>query len=202
MEYSIVHLSDLHFKNDVENRFRIEKLRDDLIKLPLGSNTITAFSGDLVHSGDREQYDVLFELLLAPLIEADHQIAIVPGNHDIQRELTDAQQAANFLKDRASSYLFSGNSLIPSPFEQDADGPLRNYKALEELFAPYVEQSFYGYIKQIGEVSIVGMNSTWLCSISLSSARSATIFLSREFSSSNSRSRFMSVGSIPAYFFF
>lgn len=162
MECSIVHLSDLHFKNDVENHFRIEKLRDDLIKLPLGSNTITAFSGDLVQSGDREQYDVLFELLLAPLIEADHQIAIVPGNHDIQRELTDAQQAANFLKDRASSYLFSGNSLIPSPFEQDADGPLKNYKALEELFSPYVEQSFYGYIKQIGEVSIVGMNSTWL----------------------------------------
>lgn len=162
MEYSIVHLSDLHFKNDVENRFRIEKLRDDLVKLPLGSNTITVFSGDLVQSGDREQYDVLFELLLAPLIEADHQIAIVPGNHDIQRELTDAQQAENFLKDRASSYLFSGNSLIPSPFKQDADGPLKNYKALEELFTPYVEQSFYGYIKQIGEVSIVGMNSTWL----------------------------------------
>jgi len=162
MEYSIVHLSDLHFKNDVENRFRIEKLRDDLVKLPLGSNTITAFSGDLVQSGDSEQYDVLFELLLAPLIEADHNIAVVPGNHDIQRELVHAQQAVSFLDDRASSYLFSGNSLNRSPFKNDADGPLRNYKALEELFAPYVEYSFFGYIKQIGEVSIVGVNSTWL----------------------------------------
>lgn len=51
MEYSIVHLSDLHFKNDVENRFRIEKLRNDLVKLPLGPNTITVFTGDLVQSG-------------------------------------------------------------------------------------------------------------------------------------------------------
>lgn len=162
MEYSIVHLSDLHFKNDVENRFRIEKLRDDLVKLPLGANTITAFTGDLVQSGEQEQYDVLFELLLAPLIEADHHIAIVPGNHDIQRELADGQVAASFLKDRASSYLFSGNNLIASPFGTKPEGPLKNYKALEGLFSPYVEQSFYGYLKQVGEISIVGMNSTWL----------------------------------------
>ena len=33
MEYSIVHLSDLHFKNDADNRFRIKKLCDDLVKL-------------------------------------------------------------------------------------------------------------------------------------------------------------------------
>jgi hypothetical protein len=33
-------------------------------------------------------------------------------------------------------------------------------------------------------------------------SKSATIFFSREFSSSSSRSRIMSVGSMPAYFFF
>ena len=162
MEYSIVHLSDLHFKNDAENRFRIEKLREDLVKLRLGTQIITAFTGDLVQSGDQDQYDVLFELLLAPLIEADHHIAIVPGNHDVQRQFTDKEIAAAFLKDRASSYLFSGNSLLPSPFQNHPDGPLRNYKSLESLFAPYAEQSFYGYVKQVGEISIVGMNSTWL----------------------------------------
>ena len=162
MEYSIVHLSDLHFKNDTENHLRIEKLRDDLVKLPLGSNVITAFTGDLVQSGEREQYEVLFELLFAPLIEADHDIAIVPGNHDIQRDLTDKQAAASFLNDRASSYLFSGSNLVPSPHGFNPDGPLKNYRALEGLLSPYVEQSFYGYFKQVGEISIVGMNSTWL----------------------------------------
>lgn len=109
METSIVHLSDLHFKNDVENRFRIERLQEDLAVLPLGSNVITAFTGDLVQSGDQEQYDVLFDLLLGPLIEANHQIAIVSGNHDVERHLTDSEGAAAFLKDRTSSYLFSGN---------------------------------------------------------------------------------------------
>jgi len=129
MEYTIVHLSDLHFKNDVENRFRIEMLRNDLAKLPLGSNVITAFTGDLVHSGEQDQYDVLFELLLAPLIEAGHEIVIVPGNHDIQRNRADKAASAAFLKDRASSYLFSGNSLIPSPFENDREGPLKKLQS-------------------------------------------------------------------------
>ena len=100
METSIVHLSDLHFKNDVENRFRIERLRDDIAALPLGPNVVTAFTGDLVQSGDQEQYDVLFDLLLGPMIEANHQIAIVPGNHDVERQLTDSESAAAFIKDK------------------------------------------------------------------------------------------------------
>lgn len=162
VETSIIHLSDLHFKNDVENRFRIERLREDIAGLPLGSNVVTAFTGDLVQSGDQEQYDVLFELLLGPLIEANHQIAIVPGNHDVERHLTNSQGAAAFLKDRASSYLFSGSSFKQSPFEDNPNGPLNNYRTLEELFEPYAERSFYGYVKQIGDVSVVGMNSTWL----------------------------------------
>ena len=162
MEFSIIHLSDLHLKNDAENRFRIEKLRDDLAALPLGSNVITAFTGDLVQSGDREQYDVLFEELLGPLIEADHQIAIVPGNHDVERHLADSAGTARFLKDRTSSYLFSGSSFKPTPYKQNPNGSLNSYRTLEDLFEPYAERSFYGYVKQIGDVSVVGMNSAWL----------------------------------------
>ena len=162
MEISIVHLSDLHFKNDAENRFRIERLRDDLAALPLGSNVVTAFTGDLVQSGDQEQYEVLFDLLLGPLIEANHQIAMVPGNHDVERHLTDSEGAAAFLRDRASSYLFSGSSLKKTPYHDRPNGALNNYRALEELFAPYSERSFYGYVKQVGDLSVVGMNSTWL----------------------------------------
>lgn len=162
MEISIVHLSDLHFKNDVENRFRIERLRDDLAALPLGSNVITAFTGDLVQSGDQEQYEVLFVLLLGPLIESNHQIAIVPGNHDVERHLTDSEGAAIFLRDRASSYLFSGSSFKQTPYHDHPNGALNNYRTLEELFEPYIERSFYGYVKQIGDLSVVGMNSTWL----------------------------------------
>ena len=128
----------------------------------MGPNKITAFTGDLVQSGEQDQYNVLFDLLLVPLIEADHEIVIVPGNHDIQRDIADKQSAASFLNDESSSYLFHGNNLVPSPFGTNPDGPLKNYRALEALFSPYVEQSFYGYRKQVGEISIIGMNSSWL----------------------------------------
>ncbi len=162
MEVTLVHLSDLHFKNDAENRFRLEKLRGDLTELPLGSKVVTVFTGDLAQSGDTEQYDVLFELLMAPLIEAEHDIAVVPGNHDIQRDLTSEEVVRPFLENAGSSYLFDGNTLLSSPFSDEPSGPLKNYMDVEALFEPYLERNYYGYIKQVGDLAIVGMNSTWL----------------------------------------
>tara|TARA_B110000003_G_scaffold260105_1_gene280666 strand:- start:156 stop:3260 length:3105 start_codon:yes stop_codon:yes gene_type:complete len=162
MEITLIHLSDLHFKNDTKDRFRLEKLRDDLAQLPLGSKVVTLFTGDLVQSGNIEQYNVLFELLMAPLIEANHDIAVVPGNHDIQRELASKDQAMKWLADEGSSYLFNGNALQPSPYPAESISPLKNYMDVEELFGPYFERNYYGYIKQIGDLEIVGMNSTWL----------------------------------------
>ena len=58
----------------------------------------------------------------------------------------------------------------------------------------------------VGQRSIVSRPQSFRLmtslSISLSKARSATIFFSRLFSSFSSRSFFMSVGNIPAYFLF
>ncbi|MCY4289202.1 MAG: hypothetical protein OXC63_11475 [Aestuariivita sp.] len=69
MEYSIVHISDLDFKNDVrivknvvEARFCLEKMLEDLRSRFLGSNIVATFTGDLAQSGERELYETLFEL--------------------------------------------------------------------------------------------------------------------------------------------
>ena len=48
MHAKIVHLSDLHFKNDAENRKRIEYLKTDLQRLEAEGGVFTAFTGDLV----------------------------------------------------------------------------------------------------------------------------------------------------------
>lgn len=162
MEVTLIHLSDLHFKNDARNRFRLKRLQDDLAQLSLRSKVVTVFTGDLAQSGDAEQYDVLFDLLLAPLIEAEHDIAVVPGNHDIQRDLTSVGVIRPFLENADSSYLFDGNTLRPSPFPDEPSGPLKNYMDVEALFGPYLERNYYGYIKQVGDLAIVGMNSTWM----------------------------------------
>lgn len=162
MEYTLIHFSDLHFKNDTENRYRLEKLCEDIATIPLGTNIITAFTGDLVQSGEQEQYEVLWDLLICPLIEAKHQIVLVPGNHDIQRDRTSADAAQKVLKDKASSYLFSGSQFVGWPEADGLKGPLENYFHFETLFDPFIDRSHYGFVKQFGDLSIIGMNSTWL----------------------------------------
>ncbi len=162
MEVTIIHLSDLHFKNDAENRFRLDRLRSDLERLQTGSQVFTAFTGDLVQSGDENDYALLFEELISPLISYGHDIFLVPGNHDVQRELTSNDFSDSCLQDHASSYLFESNGSIRQYHPEKEFDALQNYKQLEDLFDPYEERNYWGYSATRKSVSFVGLNSTWL----------------------------------------
>ncbi|MYM54818.1 metallophosphoesterase [Thalassovita mangrovi] len=163
MEAHIVHLSDLHFKNDAENRKRLEYLLDDLKRLRTSGPIYTAFTGDLVNSGDNQSdYEHLFELLIGPLTELGHEVLTVPGNHDIQRSTTSEEFTDGYLQDTGSSYLFGDHDDIYPPDKVERQNPLANYMELEELLGPYDQHSYYGYSKTKGSISFVGMNSTWL----------------------------------------
>ena len=163
MEAHIVHLSDLHFKNDAENRKRLEYLLDDLTRLKTSGPIYTAFTGDLVNAGDNQSdYEFLFDLLIAPLAELGHEVLTVPGNHDVQRTATSEDFTDGYLKDTGSSYLFGGPGDIAAPDKVQVQNPLSNYMQLEELLGPYDQRSYYGYAKTDGSISFVGLNSTWL----------------------------------------
>ena len=163
MLITLIHLSDLHFENDTENRSRVELLCKDIAKeTQLEKNVVTLFTGDLTQSGEQEQYELLLELLFGQLAEAKHEIAIVPGNHDIQHDLADPDVAERLLNDKKQSYLFSGPSLVQTPYGDESNGPLSNYMDFEGLFEPYFARNFFGYTKLVGDLSIVGMNSAWL----------------------------------------
>ena len=163
MHITLIHLSDLHFENNPEKQSRIKLLREDITrKTQFDKNIVTLFTGDLVQSGEQKQYNTLFELLLKPLREANHEIAIVPGNHDVQHDLADPEIAEQLLNDKKRSYLFSESSLVQTPYGDGSNRPLSNYMNFEDLFGPYVERNFFGYTKRVGNLSIVGMNSAWL----------------------------------------
>ena len=163
MHITLVHLSDLHFDNNADSRKRVDLAYQDIAEeTRLDEKVVILFTGDLVQSGKQEQYDLLFDKLLMPLIEIGNEIAIVPGNHDVQHDLADPEQAMEFLNDKKSGYLFSGSSFVQTPYGDKSNGPLSNYKVLEDLFGPYLEQNFFGFTKQVGALSIVGMNSAWL----------------------------------------
>lgn len=117
--------------------------------------------GILVHAGDDKTYDCLFDELIGPLLEIGHEIAVVPGNHDIQRSLTSHEFSDQCLADRGSSYLFSDGGITVNPYGNNKNDPLANYHEFEEIFGPYDLRSYWGYL-DLGSISIVGLNSTWL----------------------------------------
>ncbi len=162
MDSTIVHLSDLHFKNDAANRFRLQQLRDDISRIPSSGPISTAFTGDLIHAGDDNNYDMLFDELIGPLIQLGHEVLVVPGNHDVQRAVTSSSFTDGCLADRGSGYLFDSNGDILHPHPDRSSDPLKNYHSFEELFGPYDHRYYWGYARTIGSISYVGINSTWL----------------------------------------
>jgi predicted MPP superfamily phosphohydrolase len=163
MEATIVHLSDLHFKNDAENQFRIRCLLEDLKRLQNDQPIHTVFTGDLVQAGDENSFEGLFEFLVGPLLELGHEVFVVPGNHDVQRSIANQSFCEKILADRTSSYLFGSSTGIRRNHPDPAFDALVNYKNFEDLFAPYEQRFYWGYTATRGSVSILGLNSSWLC---------------------------------------
>ena len=163
MHITLIHLSDLHFDNNADSRKRVDLAYQDIAEeTRLDEKVVILFTGDLVQSGEREQFQLLFDKLLVPLSEISDAIAIVPGNHDVQYDLADPEKAKQLLDNKGSSYLFSGSSFGQAPYGDKSNGPLSNYMDLEDLFDPYQERNFFGFTKLVGDLSIVGMNSAWL----------------------------------------
>ncbi len=163
MDATILHLSDLHFKNDAENRFRLSRLREDLERLTLEGAVYTVLTGDIVNAGDDGEFDLVLDELVGPLLELGHEVFVVPGNHDVQRAVADQSFCGRILADRASSYLFSGPTGPRMDHPDPLFDPLANYRNFEDLFAPYDHRSYFGYATTRGPVSVLGLNSAWLC---------------------------------------
>lgn len=164
MEALIVHISDLHFKNDAENRKRLEYLIHDLGRLRADGPIHTAFTGDLIQAGDQhEDYNLLLDELIVPLLDLGHEIHVVPGNHDVQRSVVNRDLMHSRLKDTTSGYLFDGKGGLADPYTREDLDPLYKYRQFEQVLGPYDYTTYYGYSRTIGAISIVGLNSSWLC---------------------------------------
>ncbi len=162
MIFSLIHVSDLHFRNDYDCIERLSILKHDIISQTKNRKPYLIFSGDLVHSGDENAYDSLLDEFFAEMDEFCAGIYIVPGNHDIQQNRTDAAQCALLLNDISQKYLFrTGNQLcLDNPFT-DID-PLENYRDFDGLINNSQESNYFGYFDKNPHFEIVGLNSTWL----------------------------------------
>ena len=113
-DLEILHLSDLHWDTTKANDSKIvvEALLRDLATTKgskLISPDILVFSGDLVNAGgDENEFNEAFLALIQPALDilqlGLEQVAIVPGNHDIDRDIVrDARFIDNGLLNTLSS---------------------------------------------------------------------------------------------------
>ena len=163
MTFSIVHISDLHFKNDHPCIERVRILRDDILQQITGTKAHLIFSGDLVHAGDDNLYEVLLDQFFVHLDEACERIYLVPGNHDIQRQSTDLNQCEKFAADSNQKYLYHSDSTLKldNPFQ--GSDPLQNYNDFQDLISNHQLQNYFGTLDANSDFSFLGLNSAWLC---------------------------------------
>lgn len=168
-----LHLSDFHFgKSQFEQKFSSRKIIEHL-KAMHGEGIDPDFvfiTGDVANSGKKSEFDEFTNNILIPLMDLYgsgfiDNVFVVPGNHDLDRDVHDGFSKEKFLK-TDSEY-----------FHPTAQGQARR-KMLAERFALFCEHvpcsgikefsmpnGAFALSRQVGkcEVGIVGLNTAWLC---------------------------------------
>lgn len=174
-----LHLSDLHMRGEAVDDISIvlRALWRDLpkqIERVGGGLDFIAFSGDVAYAGKAEEYELAVKYFFEPLLEvtevAREQLFIVPGNHDVDRDLvalinpeiaqslTDRERVREVLEDeRRRQALFQPLSAYEQ-FIGNFFGGAPEHAILETLLYSCVQQ----VRAEAPSVALVGLNSTWL----------------------------------------
>ena len=162
MIFSLVHISDLHFKNNHPSIHRLRLLREDILAQTSSRPFYILFTGDLAHSGDDDPYGILLDEFFDPLTDRASGLYLTPGNHDVQHEDACPIQCEKLYADKDLTYLYheDGTLNLQNPFSPT--DPLSNYFALEELISHNQEANFFGSLDNAPHLSILSLNSTWL----------------------------------------
>lgn len=183
-ELTWLHLSDWHQKDtdfnrtvvgnrlieDIRNRSRID---ERLAKLDF-----IVFSGDLAHSGKKDEYDRAKQLLLDPLLEVTgltpDRLFIIPGNHDLDTDrfdflpgglATPLEEADVVNKWLAGEKKYLDTALDPFTAFRDFVKDYTGHESPDYACTyPYTNGE-----KKKGNKKIVllGINSAWMCSRNL-----------------------------------
>ncbi|RQV59963.1 metallophosphoesterase [Burkholderia cenocepacia] len=168
-----LHLSDLHFGlNPHEQKFSAKKIIEHLKEACEngGRPDFIFITGDVANSGKLKEYEIFIDELLSPIIgilgsEFLGNIFIVPGNHDLDRNVNDGFSKEKFIK-------------TDSPYFYPTDESAKRRNMLVERFSVFCEYSLCASSKDFlsvngafseercandVKVGIVGLNTAWLC---------------------------------------
>ncbi len=174
-----LHLSDLHMQSEASNDVQVvlDALWNDIpkqIEKIGGQLDFIAFTGDITHSGKKEEYKLAEKHFFEPLLQATEvardKLFIVPGNHDVDRDLidvinpaipyslTDRDTVTELLKNNARRRLLFGAMSGYTNFVQDYFSSATNHQILRDPSNYYVQHLSVGN----RSIALIGLNSAWL----------------------------------------
>ncbi len=171
-----LHLSDLHFQvteeSTLDRNVVLRCLLEDLIGLKKShdlSPDVILISGDIAHSGAKEEYKMaerFFDKLLKVTGLSKDRLLIVPGNHDIDRSLI-SQVSKTAISSLDSRAMMEGALIDP----QDSSLILRKFKGYSEFLKDYFNDTTistgdqYLFVRTFQlsghNVEVLGLNSAW-----------------------------------------
>ncbi|MCC7189897.1 MAG: metallophosphoesterase [Anaerolineales bacterium] len=176
-----LHLSDWHQRGkDFDREVVRDALLHDIgergsIDSNLESVDFVIFSGDLAYSGAKEEYDAAISTFLNPLLDALgwnsedlNKFFIVPGNHDVNREVLKLISSDIARQIHSSS---SVSEILTTEWKKDLIfSPLNNYSEFVRGFIGKFQNLERGSETSFGSrlelnkasVSIMGLNSSWM----------------------------------------
>ena len=166
----ILHLSDLHVKEDTNDlRREIQALENDL-KENYDAVDYIVITGDLTFSGKKEQFDVIATRLI-PRLKAiakvnPRNIIVVPGNHDIDRDLVPSIQKSGIksLVEMKDADAFVSDIISSAGFDA-----YRGFiKGLQLMKAAETDEVFCRYTSSMarefsGKIYFACLNTAWTC---------------------------------------
>lgn len=181
MSLNWLHISDTHIKDadfdrdTVIGNFLKDIQRRATIDSSLSKIDLVFFTGDLVFSGQEQEYETAYRELLLPLaqeldIDISRQMFLVPGNHDVDhkrirkahtafRQILNQQnkreEIRDLLLDKQEHGLLLEPQLAYFEFFNDTFDKI-------ELLPPCNHYVRKVPIKDLGCVVVLGFNSAWL----------------------------------------
>ncbi len=181
----ILHLSDLHFGTSEDARLWRSQLADDLRQLlpkPESGGTLRLnaliISGDIANKSEPSEYEAAEEFLNLFIPDFGlqrHQLVIVPGNHDLNWELSDEAYKPIKLKDYNGSLddedVFKKNHIIDGNFVlvPELTHYEQRFKYFSEFYEKVTEKTYpQKYTRQYElrhfpeqNLLVLGLNSAW-----------------------------------------
>lgn len=162
---TIVHLSDIHVKEDRVSEFRkrVDALFSDLDELKVMPDFLVV-SGDIAYSGKAEEYRIADKVLFAPFAERyklqPDQVVLCMGNHDINRAKIDQLSKGGLLKQLEEA--------TESPYDIPSDRFRNSVSSFCELAGKYSGDgsNTFGFVVEPIEgvnVGFASINSALTC---------------------------------------